>query len=270
MLCVLTVSSMPEFLKYRVVTRRQQHNASDTIEENNKADEITPLDAVALFCLAFFATELLVYLIFYCLEIILSRKPTFGFILRPIIILDIITIAAWAVFIFRPLTHAAFNITVYMIIPLRSFRIVWFLRFFNLGRGLIHVLETKWKSLMLVLFTLVLAAIYLAAWMYFAEPHFIAHSDLLDSLWWSFVMICTVGYGDMYPKTLNGQPITVLCALFATVFHAACATIYVTTYWDYFRSGRFRTPPGGGKRRTGDGLEVEGAEEVTPFKTRSE
>ena len=160
MLCILTVSSMPEFLKYRVVKRRPQHNASGTSEEidkDNNVDEITPLDAVALFCLAFFATELLVYLIFYCLEIILRRKPTLTIhSLRPIIILDIITIAAWALFIFRPLTHAAFNIIVYMVIPLRSFRIVWFLRLWNPGRGLTYILETKWKSLVLVLFALVL------------------------------------------------------------------------------------------------------------------
>lgn len=251
MMCVLTVSSMPAF-------------------HHDDTDEITPLDAVALFCLAFFATELLVYLIFFCLEIIMRRKLTLNFLLRPIIILDIITTAAWALFIFEPLAHAAFDITVWMIIPLRSFRIVWFIRFWNPGRGLTHFMETKWKSLLLVLFTMVLTAIYFTAWMYFAEPHFIAHPDLLGSLWWAFVTLCTVGYGDMSPKTLDGKPIAVLCGLFAIVFHALCATIYFTTYLEYFRSWRFNSSPGGGNRRTSECLEIEGAEETTPFKTQSE
>ena len=45
------------------------------------------------------------------------------------------------------------------------------------------------------------------------------------ALWWGFITVCTVGYGDSVPKTWKGKVIACICALFGISFFALPAGI---------------------------------------------
>ena len=53
-----------------------------------------------------------------------------------------------------------------------------------------------------------------------------------DSVWWAFVTICTIGYGDYYPVTFEGRAIAVLLMVaglaFISVITVSVATMFLT------------------------------------------
>ena len=52
-----------------------------------------------------------------------------------------------------------------------------------------------------------------------------------DSIWWAFVTICTIGYGDYYPVTFEGRAIAVLLMVaglaFISVITVSVATLFL-------------------------------------------
>ena len=52
-----------------------------------------------------------------------------------------------------------------------------------------------------------------------------------DSIWWAFVTICTIGYGDFYPVTFEGRAIAVLLMVaglaFISVITVSVATMFL-------------------------------------------
>ena len=52
-----------------------------------------------------------------------------------------------------------------------------------------------------------------------------------DAIWWSFVTITTVGYGDLYPKTTGGRIVGVVVMIFGIgflgMFTATIASVFV-------------------------------------------
>ena len=40
---------------------------------------------------------------------------------------------------------------------------------------------------------------------------------MLDSYWWSFITMTTVGYGDVIPHTHQGRVIGICCAVFGVI-----------------------------------------------------
>ena len=53
-----------------------------------------------------------------------------------------------------------------------------------------------------------------------------AITNLADALWWSLVTITTVGYGDLYPKSLEGKFVAALLMLTGIVLFSAGAGIF--------------------------------------------
>lgn len=50
-------------------------------------------------------------------------------------------------------------------------------------------------------------------------------STYADSLWWGVITLCTIGYGDVYPKTPSGKLLASGCALVGISFFALPAGI---------------------------------------------
>ena len=63
------------------------------------------------------------------------------------------------------------------------------------------------------------------------NPHI---SGLLDSIWWSFSTVTTVGYGDIVPVTVWGK----LLGIFLMLFGTAVFAIYIAVLANFFLEDR--------------------------------
>lgn len=53
-------------------------------------------------------------------------------------------------------------------------------------------------------------------------------STLRDALWWSLATITTVGYGDKYPSTVEGQLVAAVLMLTGIALFSACAGMFAS------------------------------------------
>jgi voltage-gated potassium channel len=106
-------------------------------------------------------------------------------------------------------------------------RLIHLLRVIKLGRTfefsekLARQLQKSWPLIVSSYLMLIVIAIIAASFMYFAENQ--AQPDVFSSLpktlWWAFVTLSTIGYGDMYPVTAFGQLIGVAVILAGLAFY---------------------------------------------------
>jgi voltage-gated potassium channel len=79
----------------------------------------------------------------------------------------------------------------------------------------------------LILITIVFLVIFSSLGFYLVEPN----KSLLDSFWWSFVTLTTLGYGDIIPTTLVGRMIAIIDMILGigilTILSANIASILV-------------------------------------------
>jgi voltage-gated potassium channel len=61
-----------------------------------------------------------------------------------------------------------------------------------------------------------------------AQPE--SFGSLWSSMWWTIVTICTVGYGDMYPKTVAGQAFGMLLMLTALGVVGALINVVMSAF----------------------------------------
>ena len=52
------------------------------------------------------------------------------------------------------------------------------------------------------------------------HAHNPAFADISDGLWWAFVTLTTVGYGDLYPVTSGGRIVAVFTMLFGIAIYS--------------------------------------------------
>lgn len=101
---------------------------------------------------------------------------------------------------------------------IRIFRILRFLRMLRVLKLTKHAADNMKKSrnrkfntlkydLQIYAFTLVSVVVIFGTLVFFAESRLdnSQFKDIPSSMWWCFVTITTVGYGDMYPVTLAGK-----------------------------------------------------------------
>jgi len=54
----------------------------------------------------------------------------------------------------------------------------------------------------------------------FEHPHNPGFTDISDGLWWAFVTLTTVGYGDLYPVTSGGRIVAVFTMIFGITIYS--------------------------------------------------
>ena len=96
----------------------------------------------------------------------------------------------------------------------------------RLRRALLIMREELILFLSVAIILIFLAAVGIYYFEKDSQPELFA--SVFHSLWWAFVTLTTVGYGDMYPITLGGRIFTVLILLVGLGLVAAPAGIFAS------------------------------------------
>src|SRR5947209_14720049 len=111
-------------------------------------------------------------------------------------------------------------------IPISAFAIFRFARLFRIVRllrkmtgGELRRMFTKQLAQSTLLFTLVIALllVFTISWLVLLAEQSAPNANIKtyhDAVWWAFVTITTVGYGDYYPVTGWGQSLAVILMFF--------------------------------------------------------
>ena len=118
---------------------------------------------------------------------------------------------------------------------LRGFHFVYFLRHLTFARGMWYAMIHGVADLLYVLILYVSFAFTFAVWVYIVESvaansHF---NDIPDALWWAFVTITTVGYGDFIPVTPQGKAVGVLCGICGVFLYSTMTAALMQRYDEY-------------------------------------
>ena len=199
------------------------------------------LDILLAIILLFFIAEFLIRFKF-CTD----RKY---FMLRLINILDLIGIVSLALGIIlhylarddlaqgRTFLHVlAWNFWI-----CRCFRLIWFMRMSSFSLTFMFMLRKAWRDILAIFISFsVLCVIYSAPFCYAEYTDY--PINMFEALWWAFITMATVGYGDIYPVTIYGKCVSVMCALTGVVFYACVATVVVTNFMEYKQNGKYQKP----------------------------
>lgn len=123
---------------------------------------------------------------------------------------------------------------------LRALRLVRLVRVAKLGRYseaatvLMQVLRSKREEMALTFSLLTVLAIIFASLAYFAETDAQPDKfpDIPHALWWAFITITTVGYGDVFPVTPLGKVIGVLTAILGILMIALPTGVFGAAFVD--------------------------------------
>lgn len=169
------------------------------------------------------------------------QHPVWGrirFMLSPLALIDLIAILPSYLLVLR--VDLRF---------IRILRIATLARVGKLGRYseasslLLKVIRSRRDEMCMTFSLLTLLAVVAAAFMYFAEnsaqpdkfPHIPA------ALWWAFITITTVGYGDVFPVTMIGKVIAIFTALIGILMIALPTGVFGAAFLDEINRTRRAT-----------------------------
>ncbi len=157
-----------------------------------------------VFSIAIFTIEYILRL-WSCTEDSRFRFPFLGrlkYAIQPIVIIDLI---AFLPFYF-PMVGADLRFV-------RAVRLIRLFRLLKIGRyskslsSLGRVIKAKKEELIITLFSGFILLILAASIMYYIEREYQPEvfSSIPSAMWWAVATLTTVGYGDIYPKTVLGK-----------------------------------------------------------------
>jgi voltage-gated potassium channel len=164
----------------------------------------------------------------HSLKIILKNK--FAYIISPASIIDLLAILPT----FRPLRILR------IFLLLRLFKL---LRYTNSINQLLRIFVEKKLELTFLLILYCLIVFFSATVIYVFEgdggnPQI---TNYLDAIYWAFVTVATIGYGDITPNTEVGRfvvYILIIAGLTAAAFFTAIVTSAMTTKLDFIRKNK--------------------------------
>ena len=194
----------------------------DPVRVLHRGGNFQSLAAIEILCVMFLSVDFLI-------RLLLSQRR-FKFLTSYLSIIDAVTIFSFNSSLLLSNLSISSGQANYLYL-LRQIRIFQVFRLARYSYGFRSLLQTISKSLVhlgsFILIAPVMSMCFACMMFFFEEEYYIQNAhctnkcrpfgSLSDWFWYSIITITTVGYGDVYPRTVFGKMIGTVCALFGVI-----------------------------------------------------